>query len=73
MPKPMLFKYKWYSTGHIHQLSIKDFYELVDDVGGLKMVEVNSFGSKNPVKDYLLKRFPNLFQVLQVFLTKKVS
>lgn len=25
MPRPMLFGYEWYNTGHIHQLSIKDF------------------------------------------------
>src|SRR3989304_7536086 len=25
MPKPMLFGYNWYDTGHIHQLSVKDF------------------------------------------------
>ena len=25
MPRPMLFGYEWNNTGHIHQLSIKDF------------------------------------------------
>ena len=25
MPRPMLFGYSWYSTGHIHQLSVRDF------------------------------------------------
>ena len=25
MPQSMLFGYKWYNTGHIHQLSLKDF------------------------------------------------
>lgn len=28
MPKKMLYGYTWYSTGHIHQLSVKDFKEL---------------------------------------------
>lgn len=27
MPKTMLYGYKWYSTGHIHQFSIQDFKE----------------------------------------------
>lgn len=30
MPKKMLYGYTWYSTGHIHQLSVKDFKELCD-------------------------------------------
>jgi methionine biosynthesis protein MetW len=29
MPHPMLYGYKWYNTGHIHQLSIRDFEELI--------------------------------------------
>lgn len=71
MPKPMLFGYKWYSTGHIHQLSIKDFYELVNDVGGLKILKVKALGSRNPLKDFLLKYFPNVFQILNIFLLEK--
>ncbi len=27
MPRPMLYGYAWYNTGHIHQLSVKDFRE----------------------------------------------
>jgi methionine biosynthesis protein MetW len=73
MPKPMLFGYKWYNTGHIHQLSIKDFYELVDDVGGLKVISVNQFLSKNPIKRIIIKKYPNIFQILQVFLLEKVK
>jgi methionine biosynthesis protein MetW len=71
MPEPMLFGYKWYSTGHIHQLSIKNFYELINDVGGMRVQNVNALGSKNPIKNFLLKRFPNIFQMLQVFLLEK--
>src|SRR3990172_6606943 len=71
MPKPMLFGYKWYNTGHMHQLSIKDFYELLDNIGGMKIREVVLQKSKNPLKNYLMKSFPNLFQVLPVFLTEK--
>lgn len=73
MPKPMLFGYKWYSTGHIHQLSIKDFYELVEDVGGLKIVRINAHSSRNRIKKYFSEKFPNMFQILQTFLLKKTE
>lgn len=35
MPRPMLFGYSWFSTGHIHQLSIADFSATVADLGML--------------------------------------
>ena len=73
MPKPMLFGYKWYNTGHIHQLSLKDFYELVDDVGGLRIKKVSALGSKNFLKNILLKFFPNNFQLLHVYLLEKYN
>jgi methionine biosynthesis protein MetW len=73
MPKPMLFEYKWYSTGHIHQLSINDFYELINDIGGLKISAVRMLGSNNPVKNFLQRRYPNLFQILTVFLLEKTK
>lgn len=31
MPKHMLGGYNWYDTGHIHQLSIKDFEDYIKD------------------------------------------
>ncbi|CAL1519216.1 methionine biosynthesis protein MetW [Chitinophaga sp. MM2321] len=37
MPKPMLFGYQWYNTGHIHQLSIRDFGELLAHTGGMRI------------------------------------
>ena len=33
MPRAMLFGYTWWNTGHIHQLSIQDFKELVKGIG----------------------------------------
>jgi len=33
MPHPMLFRYSWYNTGHIHQLSIKDFKAFIVHYG----------------------------------------
>jgi methionine biosynthesis protein MetW len=71
MPRRMLFDYSWYSTGHIHQLSYKDFYDLVHDVGGLRMVRRHDERSDSMIKNELMKYFPNLFQMLGIFLLEK--
>ena len=71
MPQYGLFGYKWYNTGHIHQLSIKDFKKLVKDVGGLTILKNYSLTTKNPIKILLIKIFPNLFQLLPIFLLSK--
>lgn len=68
MPRPMLFGYSWYSTGHIHQLSIKDFYELVAAVGGLRVVETACADQTSGLKRTVQNCLPNLFQLLPVFL-----
>jgi methionine biosynthesis protein MetW len=73
MPTPMLFGYRWYSTGHIHQLSMMDFLELVSDVGGLQVTDRILEHSRNPFKDLLMQKFPNLFQVLFIYLLKKTE
>ena len=39
MPKPMIPDHSWFNTGHIHQFSIKDFFELVGLIGGLKFLK----------------------------------
>ena len=71
MPKRMLFGYSWYSTGHIHQLSIDDFKQLLHDVGGMtvesRWIDRSSIAARN----LLNKLFPNLFQLLAVFVLKK--
>jgi len=33
MPKAMLFGHTWWNTGHIHQLSLRDFKELIKKTG----------------------------------------
>ena len=71
MPKPMLFDYEWYSTGHIHQLSIKDFISLVNYVDGIEIIKRESIKSGNPLKDFLVRIFPNLFEQIPVFLLRK--
>ena len=67
MPKPMLFAYKWYNTGHVHQLSIKDFYELVEEVGGMKIIKRKYLTGSNTVKSTVASLFPNLFVPIIVF------
>lgn len=71
MPQRMLFDYHWYSTGHIHQLSFIDFHELVAHIGGLHIVTQRLEHSSNPVKNILMQKFPNLFQMLGIFLLEK--
>jgi methionine biosynthesis protein MetW len=71
MPKPMLFGYKWYNTGHLHQLSIKDFNNLVQDAGGLKILDTYYLASGNPLFNLLMKLLPNLFQIMKIVLTCK--
>ena len=72
MPKPMLPDHSWYNTGHIHQFSVKDFFELINSVGGLKVLERKDMKSHNPIKRFLTKNIPNLFSGLPVFLLTKV-
>jgi len=71
MPKPLLPGHSWYDTGHIHQFSIKDFSELINFIGDLKIVERKDMKSSNSIKSFLIKRNPNLFSALPVFLLKK--
>lgn len=71
MPKPMLPNHAWYDTGHIHQFSIKDFFELINFVGGLKVLERKDMESQNPLKRFFIKNIPNLFSALPVFLLTK--
>lgn len=71
MPNPMLFGYSWYTTGHIHQFSIKDFYKLVSDVGGLKVEKIICVKTNHSLKDFLTRTIPNLFMAIPIFLLSK--
>jgi len=73
MPKYMLYFHTWYNTGHIHQLSLKDFYELVNFIGGLEILERRFIKNKSLFKDFLIKSFPNLFAQLLIFLLAKTE
>lgn len=71
MPKPMLFGYAWYSTGHIHQLSIRDFIEISGKFN-LKIVQSKTIHRfRNPIKQFLADNFPNWFSTENVFLLQK--
>lgn len=76
MPRVMIPGYRWYSTGHIHQLSISDFEEFCKENGisiiankhiypgsSFQLTKKLSLGTK------WMKRYPNLFASMAVFLT----
>jgi len=74
MPQFMIPSYKWYSTGHIHQLSINDFYDLCKEMH-LNVIDHNHIYPNVfhifsvIVPNALLKRFPNAFASTALFLT----
>ena len=67
MPKPMLFGYKWFSTGHIHQFSLKDFEYLVGNIGGLKITSKNFISSKNVLKIFCSKSSKFIYAISYLF------
>lgn len=71
MPRKMLFGYRWFTTGHIHQLSIADFEELVKKTEGLEIVKSDYDETGSALKNKLISLFPNLLSVLPVFLLQK--
>jgi methionine biosynthesis protein MetW len=70
MPTHSLFGYKWYNTGHIHQCSVSDFNALINEMG-LIILEQRYLNPGNPVKKMMMDLFPNLFQLVPVFLLTK--
>ena len=65
MPRPMLFGYKWYDTGHIHQLSLLDFLDLCDEIG-LRVEEARFRRHRLPLVDWLYRRWPNVFTSIPI-------
>ena len=68
MPRPTIFGYKWYSTGHIHHLSIADFQDLVAEIGGLCVLAQAHTGKTTGLGGMLARRWPNLFQSVAIFM-----
>lgn len=65
MPRRLLFGYRWYDTGHIHQLSIADFLETTRALG--MTVRDAHFLGKGP----LLRLAPNLLAYEAIYLLER--
>ncbi|MBI5487504.1 MAG: methyltransferase domain-containing protein [Deltaproteobacteria bacterium] len=66
MPRRLLFGYDWYDTGHIHQLSIRDFTETIRKLG-LREKDAVYLGHSGP----LARLWPNLLASEAVFLLER--
>jgi methionine biosynthesis protein MetW len=64
VPRPMLYGYTWYSTGLIHQLSIKDFKELCR-THGLRILKSDHLGVWRNIARVFL---PNVFSKEGIYL-----
>lgn len=69
MPKFMLYGYSWYSTGHIHQLSINDFRDYCK-AARLKILDARyySLGGYSSHLSPLINLFPNSLAISAIFL-----
>lgn len=72
MPRSMIPGYEWYSTGHIHQLSILDFV----DYCKRNDIEILDQDNIYPARCFyipkqILSSFPNLFTRTALFLTSE--
>lgn len=65
MPRPMLYNYTWYSTGHIHQLSLADFYETCSDLGLRVEASVVTM-NRRPLVRWICRRWPNLLSAVPI-------
>lgn len=66
MPKPMLFGYDWYNTGHIHQLSTKDFLELTEKYNLIVCKQIHIGGFTIFLRNYK----PNMFSTVSIYILK---
>jgi methionine biosynthesis protein MetW len=73
MPEYMLFGYKWFNTGHVHQLSLSDFKKLVERTGGLRIKKIATVPDRNIFKMKLIDTLPNIFMLLPVVLLEKTD
>lgn len=68
MPKLMLFGYKWYSTGEIHQLSIADFENYCYE-NNIKITErIYKIPANTILPKGLHKYFPNFCALIGIYL-----
>ncbi len=66
MPKKMLFGYNWYNTGHIHQFSIQDFYDLLNQ-HNLKVTNKDFLPHNQGFMKMIANINPNFFQRIAIF------
>lgn len=72
MPKPMLFGYEWYNTGHIHQLSYQDFINTCVKFG-FKIIDIKFVEYPKAIwKRLLFNKYPNLFSKTCIFFLKSL-
>lgn len=72
MPTPLLYGYKWYNTGHIHQFSYYDYLDLCRE-NHLKVESVSFLNKKNLLKKLFIQVLPNLFADVVIVKTVKDS
>lgn len=65
MPRPMLYGYGWYDTGHIHQLSVRDFRDLCRDVGW-RIAEARYRAAGHPLLRGASALWPNLLASIPI-------
>lgn len=70
MPTKMLFGYEWFNTGHIHQLSIKDFKYFISSCNDWEIIKEVCVKESSAIKNILMQFFPNLFQQVPIFLLR---
>lgn len=70
MPRPMLFGYKWYDTGHIHQLSLLDFLDLADEVG-LRVMDTRYRRHQNAIVNWIYRCWPNVFTSVPILMLQR--
>lgn len=68
MPRRLLYGYRWYDTGHIHQLSIDDFRETIRPLG-LSVEDAKFLGPLGP----LARLAPNLWAHEAIFLLRRAG
>jgi methionine biosynthesis protein MetW len=68
MPRPKLYGYSWHDTGHIHQLSVRDFLDSIVNMGLVieKQAHLGRLSSWG-----LPKLLPNLFSSTAIYQTRR--
>jgi methionine biosynthesis protein MetW len=74
MPRSMLYGYSWYSTGHIHQLSLSDLKELVRNVGESNIIQQIGVPSKRfLLRNWIARLKPNLLEKVVILLLGNID